>query len=184
VDIALARHGPLALGNEPWLAPRDLADWIQRYHCSSITSSDPPREIKSRAAASTLVCSNAARCLQSAQRIDPGREILPDPIYREAELPHNFWSYPKLPPSMWAVVFRVAWLCGYTSTNESCLAATARAGLAAQQLIAVARARGPVLLIGHGIMNRLIGRQLLMLGCHGPRRPSSAHWRLTLYKMQ
>jgi broad specificity phosphatase PhoE len=157
VDIALARHGPLALGKEPWLSPRDLGGWIQRYYYARVAPSDPPREIEARAAASTLVCSNAARCLESAQRIAPDREILSDAIYREADLPHNFWHYPKLPPSVWAAVFRVAWLCGYGGNAESCVAATARAGVAAQQLIAVARARGPVLLIGHGIMNRLIG---------------------------
>jgi broad specificity phosphatase PhoE len=184
VDIALARHGPLALAHEPWVAPRDLGGWIFRYQSTGIVASEPPRDIQARAASSTLVCSTAARCLESARRIAAGRQILSEAIYCEADLPHSFWSHPRLPPPLWAAAFRAAWLLGYSANAESRLAATARAGIAAQQLVALARSSGPVLLIGHGIMNRLIGKQLRALGCRGPANPSSGHWRFSLYEMR
>jgi broad specificity phosphatase PhoE len=183
LGIALARHGPSALTGEPWTTPQDFGAWIERYQCASIDSSDPPEQIKAIAAQSTIACSTALRCVESAQRIAPGREILTDALYREAELPHSLWLRPKLPPAIWAAMFRAAWFGGFSADAESCGEATARARSAAQQLIALARARGPVLLMGHGIVNLLIARQLLALGCRGPKRPASGHWRFTRYQI-
>src|SRR5271154_290203 len=111
-SITLTRHGPLALNDEAWTAPQGLNAWIERYQSASILPSEPPNEIKIRAASSRVVCSTALRCIESAQRIAPGREILPDAVYREAGLPHNLWAFPKLPPAFWASAFRLAWYRG------------------------------------------------------------------------
>ena len=182
LDIALARHGPLVLEDEPWISPQKFGGWIERYQCASIDSSEPPALIKAIAAQSTIVCSTALRCVESAQRIAPGREILADALYREAELPHSLWSRPKLPAAIWAAVFRVAWFGGFSTGAESYGEAIVRARGAAQQLMSLAGARGPVLMIGHGIVNLLIARQLLALGCRGPKRPSTGHWQLSRYR--
>jgi Histidine phosphatase superfamily (branch 1) len=183
LEIALARHGRLVLEGEPWTSAQNLSAWIDRYQCASLDSSEPPQQIKARAASSTVVCSNAPRCVESAQRIAPGREILADALYCEAGLPHAQWLRPKLPAAVWAAVFRVAWFCGYSAGAESYVEAGARARLAAEQLIAMARVRGPVLMVGHGIANILIARHLRALGCRGPNRPSTQHWQFSLYRM-
>jgi broad specificity phosphatase PhoE len=182
LDIALLRHGPLALEDEPWIAPQKFGAWIERYQHASIDSSDPPEQIKVIAAQSTIVCSTALRCVESAQRIAPGREILADALYREAELPHSLWPRPRLPPVIWAGLFRAAWFGGFSAGAESYGEASLRARSAAQQLMVLARARGPVLMIGHGIVNLLIARQLLALGWRGPKRPSTGHWRCSRYQ--
>ena len=182
-SIALTRHGPVALNDEPWIAPRNLNAWIERYQSASILPAEPPHEIKTQAASSMLVCSTALRCIESAQRIAPGRKILPDAMYSEAGLPHNLWTFPKLPPALWALAFRLAWFRGFSAHAESYAEANARADLAAEQLIALARARGPVLLVGHGIVNVLIARRLLALGCCGPRRPATRHWGCSIYRL-
>jgi hypothetical protein len=182
LDIALARHGPLALEDQPWITPQKFGAWIERYQCASIDSSDPPEQIKLIAAQATIVCSTALRCLESAQRIAPGREILADALYREADLPHSLWAHPKLPAAIWAGVFRAAWFGGFSAGAESYGEATLRARSAAQQLMILARARGPVLMMGHGIVNLLIARQLLALGWRGPKRPSTGHWRCSRYR--
>jgi broad specificity phosphatase PhoE len=181
LDIALARHGPLALRDEPWTTPQKFGGWIERYQGASIDSSDPPEQIKVIAAQATIVCSTALRCVESAQRIASGREILADALYREAEMPHSLWPRPRLPAVVWAAVFRAAWFGGFSAGVESYGEATLRARSAAQQLMSLARARGPVLMMGHGIVNLLIARQLLALGCRGPRRPSTGHWHLSRY---
>jgi broad specificity phosphatase PhoE len=177
------RHGSLALNDEPWTAPRNLNVWIERYQSASIMPSEPPHEIKRQAASSMVVCSTALRCIESAQRIAPGREFLPDALYSEAGLPHNLWTFPKLPPALWALAFRLAWFRGFSAHAESYAEAKVRADLAAEQLIALAQARGPVLLVGHGIVNVLIARRLLALGWCGPRRPATRHWGCSVYRL-
>jgi histidine phosphatase superfamily protein (branch 1) len=182
-SIALARHGPVALKDEPWTAPRNLGAWIDRYQSAGILPSEPPNEIKEYAAHSRLVCSTAMRCVESARRISPLREILTDRLYREAELPHSLWKYPKLPPPMWALVFRAAWFRGFSAHAESYAEANLRAHHAAQQLVALARSGGPVLLMGHGIMNALITRHLLALGCRGSTMAAARHWGFNIYQL-
>ena len=130
-----------------------------------------------------VVCSTALRCIESARRIAPGREILANAVYREAGLPHNLWAVPKLPPEFWALAFRLAWFCGFSAHAESYAEAIARARLAAEQLIALAQAHGQVLMVGHGIVNVLIARGLLAMGCAGPKRPATRHWGFSVYRL-
>jgi hypothetical protein len=182
-SIALARHGPVALNDEPWAAPQDLSAWIGRYQSAGILPSEPPNEIKVYAEHSRLVSSTALRCVESARRISPLREILTDSLYREAELPHSLWKFPKLPPPIWALVFRAAWFCGFSAHAESYAEANVRAHFAAQQLVALARSSGRVLLMGHGIMNALIARHLRALGCRGSKTAAARHWGFSVYRL-
>jgi broad specificity phosphatase PhoE len=58
-----------------------------------------------------------------------------------------------------------------------------RARGAAQRLIELARERGSVLLVGHGVMNRLIAAALLARGAVGPRRLRSGYWTSGVYEI-
>ncbi|MBU0654534.1 MAG: histidine phosphatase family protein [Gammaproteobacteria bacterium] len=62
--------------------------------------------------------------------------------------------------SVWVVVLRIAWFAGYAQNGESFPSARQRAQVATQHLTQLAAEHGSVLLVGHGIMNRLLGRAL------------------------
>ncbi|HEY0799929.1 MAG TPA: histidine phosphatase family protein, partial [Steroidobacteraceae bacterium] len=184
MEIVLARHGKLRMARGRWIAPRDLAEWIARYDRADIESDAPPAAIQSRVAASaTLVSSTTFRCVQSARRLAPNRTILTEEVFREAELPYAIWRSPKLPSSVWATLFRVGWFCGFCGQGESFFSARARARIAAERLIALGRDTGSVFLTGHGIMNMLIAKQLLLLGAAGPNRPQAKHWAFSVYEL-
>jgi hypothetical protein len=102
-------------------------------------------------------------------------------VFCEADLPYGHWNIPKLPLSVWGVLFRLAWFCGYSSNVESLLRAEARALCAAKRLLALARKNGSVFLVGHGIMNMLIAKQLLAMGWSGPKRPVNKYWQFSVY---
>jgi broad specificity phosphatase PhoE len=69
---------------------------------------------------------------------------------------------PRFSPFTWAFFLRIAWLCGFSGGVESARAKV-RANTAAQRLQLIAN-EGPVLLLGHGFMNRLIAKQLESAG--------------------
>ncbi|WP_181373306.1 hypothetical protein [Massilia glaciei] len=57
-------------------------------------------------------------------------------------------------------------------------------GRAPRKARLVARASsGPVLLVGHGIMNRLIAKGLLALGWHGTASPGGRHWQAGTFRL-
>ena len=81
-----------------------------------------------------MITSPLKRCTQSAALLRQDKQILADPIFGEPDLPHPSWRFPKLPLSVWGVLFRLAWFCGFSSNAESVSDATARARSAAERL--------------------------------------------------
>ncbi|HEY2678706.1 MAG TPA: histidine phosphatase family protein [Steroidobacteraceae bacterium] len=183
MEITLVRHGKPNIQGGAWVAPAQMRDWVASFNRAGIVSERPPATIVSRAqAAATIVCSSLSRSMESAQLLAPNRSILVEDVFREAEMPCSSWRAPKLPASVWSLLFRTGWICGLSADAESLATAKARARAAAHRLISLARDSGSVLLVGHGIMNMLIARQLLVLGAVGPTRPRARYWNCSVYR--
>ena len=75
------------------------------------------------------------------------------------------------------------WLFGFNKNGESFTKAKTRAKEAACQLIALAEENEKVILIGHGVMNRLIARQLRLCKWQGPSSPGRKYWEYGIYKI-
>lgn len=188
VRIVLVRHGRPAFDHRGWIAPKDMGARIARYGYAGIQTNagadtETVGERQAYAAAVTaargagcIAASDLARSKQSARLLANGRELLCEPLFREADMPYCKWGWPVLPYRLWCAMFRVAWLCGFSAQAESLADAEARARDAAQRLMDLARERGSVLLVGHGVMNRLIARDLLARGAMGPRRLGTGFW--------
>jgi len=56
--------------------------------------------------------------------------------------------------------------------------------MAADILVTFAKvSNGPVLLMGHGVMNRLIGKELISLGWKVFRRQGNGYWNARIYSL-
>jgi broad specificity phosphatase PhoE len=80
-------------------------------------------------------------------------------------------------------LFRLAWFCGFDSRAETASMAAQRAGEGAEKLISLAQEAEAVFLVGHGVMNSLIAKQLLTRGARGPRLTHSRYWDCSIYRM-
>ncbi len=158
-----------------WIAPADMREWIAHY-AAAVTIADaiPHSSIQLALNASTVVSSNTPRALSSLQALGIAPTIT-DGLFAETGLPYALWRFPRLPAAGWAVFFRLLWFAGYSQNSESLLAARIRARSAARQLVALAE-QGPVLLMGHGIMNRLIAAELTGQGWSSPTQYSNRYW--------
>jgi broad specificity phosphatase PhoE len=180
--IVLARHGRPDFQRGKWIAPRELPDWIARYDGAGIVD-EPPDEAVRHAASALIVSSPTLRAMESARRLAQGRGIVTCELFREADLPHSLWRWPKLPPALWVALFRLAWFCGFDSRAETASMAAQRAGEGAEKLISLAQEAEAVFLVGHGVMNSLIAKQLLTRGARGPRLTHSRYWDCSIYRM-
>jgi broad specificity phosphatase PhoE len=182
MEIVLARHGKPNLRHWVWITPRQMKEWIEIYNRAEILSEEIPSDTLRQASVSgVIVSSTMLRCIESARALDVEKSPLIEEVFCEADLPHGHWNMPKLPLSVWGVLFRLAWFCGYSSNAESLLQAEARALCAAKRLVALARENGSVFLVGHGIMTMLIAKQLLAMGWSGPKRPANQYWQFSVY---
>ena len=183
-QIILARHGRPAWDFRTPIPGHALAGWLRGEAEAPLDSSPRPSAELERLSrmAKCLVTSPLRRSQDSAQLLAPAKVPLIDPCFREAELPCAIRSGLRLRPDMWAWLARSAWFCGWSVGVESFSAARERASKAATVLTGHAEARGAVVLVGHGLMNILIARQLRAAGWHGPRFPSPQHWTFGVYK--
>lgn len=77
------------------------------------------------------------------------------------------------------------WLSGLSRNVERVGKAKQRAAQAANSLVGLAKASdGPVLLMGHGVMNRLIAGELRSLGFKEYCSQGNGYWNASIYRLQ
>ncbi|MDR0204141.1 MAG: phosphoglycerate mutase family protein [Delftia acidovorans] len=183
MEIILIRHGKPGFTDANKVAAHEMPKWIESYDLSEIGDDEPPQACRLMARRSRMAASSSLpRAVSSGAALNLELQIV-DGIFREAELP--IYSIPilKLSPFVWMAIFRLIWLCGMSREAESFYMAKKRARRAAGMLINHAKEHdGPILLVGHGIMNRLIARELMALGWKARSRAGNGYWSASVFK--
>lgn len=185
MQIALLRHGKPKFPKSGWVSGNEFRDWLGTFNANGLSdrSLPPPELLKGVEKYSCVVCSDIGRSIESAGHLGLKEREVEDRLFREAELPHWNHSWLKLPPALWTALLRVLWLMGYSKDCESKSEAKARAERGAQKLIYLAEKEGSVLLVGHGIVNRYIAKELSAKGWAGPRSPRYGYWSFNVFKL-
>jgi len=183
MEIILIRHGKPNISTSKSTSAIEFGHWIDSYNASGLCSSSIPSE-KAIAVAqkcNAVVCSELQRSIESSKALGIKNIEITSSIFNEAGLPVSNWQYPKMSPKLWAALFRVLWIFGYSKNSESFKEAKVRASEAAGLLIDLANTHGRVLFVGHGVYNRLLANELKALGWAGPKNPGSKHWSFGIY---
>ncbi len=182
IEILVVRHGRPACDYRTRIRGRDLGQWAEAYeHAPLDLALAPPAELVVRAATIPLVVtSTIRRARDSAALVAPGRPALNDPLFDEAGLPTSIELGVALRPIHWGALARVAWLLGWSGDVESLREATSRAARAADRLAGLALTHGSVMLVGHGMLNTLICRELRRAGWKGTGSPRTYWGRVAL----
>ncbi|WP_342754809.1 histidine phosphatase family protein [Pantoea sp. MBD-2R] len=179
MSIILMRHGKPDHhpgGRLPALA---MEQWCEAYDMSRVEDAPPDRCRQVVSTADYIITSPLLRARSSLAKLDREPASI-DELFSEVSLPVMRLGYPHLPAAFWLTVLRTLWLCGYAGSVESFQQAERRAALAATTLIEHS-SKGNVLLVGHGIMNKLIARELRKAGWLAEKHASSRHWSTAIY---
>ncbi|MCR6095175.1 histidine phosphatase family protein [Salipaludibacillus agaradhaerens] len=183
--IALIRHGESHHRDDSPVTKAQLSWWIKIYNQSGVRETEifPTDTIKAMTMSSFIVTSDLKRAIDSAALLKPDSNRRSDSLFREAELPVPYFipSWLKMRPALWLVLLRCLWLVGVTKGCESLREAETRAEKAAAKLISYAEKEGSVVLVGHGVFNRLIAKQLRKKGWRGNKKTKTTHWSCTMY---
>jgi broad specificity phosphatase PhoE len=182
--IVLLRHGRSQIPAWPRIPPRDMGQWIDACNQSGIAPDFPPPAVTLEAvgACRVLICSDWPRSVESARSLTGSDPYLIDPLFRELGLPHGDAAFPLANPKNWVTFFRLLWFIGYRRNSESLAEGKLRAKAAAAKLAGLAQVHGPVLLAGHGMMNRFIAAELRRSGWRGPKTPGRRYWEFGVYE--
>ena len=184
MKIVMLRHGKPVIPSLRKLSASAFSDWVHEYNAAGLcpTSQPPEYALKCADGCNAVVCSALPRSIESAKAFTNKSIVLSDPIFNEAGLPAANWQAIKLSPKIWAVVFRILWLLGYSRYSESYKDARSRVSEAVEKLSELARRYDSVLFVGHGVYNRILANELRRHGWLGPKNPGSSHWAFGVYE--
>jgi broad specificity phosphatase PhoE len=183
--IALIRHGESHHRDDSPVTKAQLSRWINTYNQSGVRETEifPSDTIKAITMSSFIVTSNLKRAIDSATLLKPDSNKRNESLFREVELPVPYFipSWLKMSPAIWLVLLRCLWFVGVTKGCESLREAETRAEKAAAKLISYAEKEGSVVLVGHGVFNRLIAKELRKKGWCGHKKTKTAYWSCSTY---
>ena len=183
MKITLMRHGKPAFDFSRRIKAGELGSLIHEYNQAKIANQPSNRAIAQAKNCKAAVCSNLPRSILSADVLMRKQVVLSSELFREAPLPYPNNGNIRLPLSAWAVLLRAAWFLGYSQNAESISATRKRAEEASRLLIQLAKEYGSILLVGHGIINHLLAKELSKQGWMSEAKsPSSRYWGFGVYE--
>ena len=184
MEITLLRHGKPVNLSLKRISASSFYEWVQKYNTSGLCSTSKPttQALGCARDSKAIVCSELPRSIESAKVLNSGSIISSNIVFNEAGLPVASWNTLKLSPKIWALIFRVFWLLGYSKNSESFKEAKERAIKAVNKLTELAHEHESVLFVGHGIYNRILANELRKSGWSGPKNPGTKHWSIGVYK--
>jgi broad specificity phosphatase PhoE len=181
VRITLLRHGQPDFDWQKKVRGSDFRKIERAYDAADIIDAPPESSRRLVCSHRVVVSSTLPRSIQSAHALGACTIHLSSPIFREINVPFFDHTSIKLPLRLWVPILRTLWLLGYSNNTESLPRARARAQAAANQLITLAREHKSVLLVGHGVLNHYIAKELLAAHWIGPGNPGRKYWAFGTY---
>ncbi|PTB83637.1 hypothetical protein C9926_01845 [Sulfurovum lithotrophicum] len=176
-QITLIRHAKVDIDNSQKISASLLKKWVEAYDSAPIHSeSFPSKEtIDIAQKADVVVTSTLRRAIDSANVL--GVEIYEqNSLFNEAAIPEANISFFKLKPKRWLVILRLMLLVGLGKKDVSLKASKAQAKNAAKRLRDISHIHDHVVLVGHGGMNWLIGKELIKEGWILEGQSSHKNW--------
>ena len=174
MQITILRHGVPDLSGWGKISSSRMPEWIKAYNAAGVKHEALlfPQEAVGEFKHNFVVCSDLARSIHSDQLIGYQSPHLVNAIFREAELPEIQIPFARLTPHAWSMVFRLFWFAGISNKAEAIEPFKQRVSLAAAKLVQLAREHDSILLIGHGIINRFLAKELIADGWLGDEAPN------------
>jgi len=181
--IYLLRHGKPDYPKASFLSGHDFGRWIDRFNNKGITSdSNPPKEvIKLASNCEKILCSTLQRSTESAHKLATPAFVIADSLFVEVDIPQPKPKTLKLPLCLWLLSMRIAWFLGYTKNCNSISEETKRAYSCGRKLEKYSEKHSQIMLIGHGFINRFIGRYLSENGWQKNKLNKEKYWSLYQY---
>ncbi|WP_025783399.1 histidine phosphatase family protein [Sporosarcina sp. D27] len=185
MEISLIRHGKSKCIEKSIMSSKDFSGWVESYNDNGVFEENfyPSATLEKIKTANIVVTSDLKRSIESAKLLNPNVPVMSTPLFRETELPipSSIIGGLKLNPSIWALILRGFWFCGYSRDCESLIEAKERAKKASDLLMEFAQKNLVVVVVGHGFFNMLVASELRKKGWKGKSKTSSKHWNCTTY---
>ncbi len=184
MTITLIRHAEVDISKYTLAYAFELKEWLETYNHAEIKKDLLAKEEIGKIfdESHCIICSELKRSSDSVLLYKKTIDIK-DKLFNEADLPYANWGWVKLPLISWAFLFRFMWLFGYEQNGESLETAKLRAKEATDVLVKLAKEQRSVTLLGHGLMNRLIAKELVRRGWSAKNKMGAKNWDYGVFEL-
>ena len=183
MEIILLRHGKPKVELEGYFSAKELKQLVVAYENSAIID-EPTKELKNNFENYYVVCSNLPRSIDSAEKLGFKNINLSGALFRETDLPHFDKGFLKLHVVVWLILLRLMWLFGFSKNGESFSEAKKRSKKAANELTLLAQENENIIVVGHGLFNRLITKQLRLSGWQDTGFVGRRYWEFNTFTVK
>ena len=183
--IILLRHGEVDIKNYQNISAHQFEEWIIEYNNADIKSDFSSKDSIEILLNETdiIICSTLKRSKQSIEIFNK-TPFETDDVFNEAEIPFSNWTLLKLNPRTWLIFFRILWFFGYSNNCESFKQTKLRAKKATKKLIELSDQNKTVILVGHGMINRLIRKELILQKWNETKKLKSNNWDYGVFELK
>jgi len=181
MEIVLLRHGKPSYTFKGKARASDISREIELYDKANLADHPTPEALDIALRCDSVVCSALSRSLETANALGFEKINSTNAHFNEAALPHFKRGDIVMPIVAWVAVLRIFSLSGFSRHGESYLQCKQRATQATKDLITTAQNHQRTLLVGHGIFNHFIAKELRKQNWLGPKSPGKSHWSFAVY---
>lgn len=182
--IILIRHGKVDIDTKTTINSLAMREWVKEYDLAPLLNKNTPskKTLEALEGVEYVFSSRLRRSLDSAEvfglRVDEENSL-----FNEAEIPPAQIPFFKFRPKVWLIVLRLLLLLKIGQKNSSFQASKKRATKATEYILKYSTEYNKMVLVGHGGLNWLIGKELEKRGWKPRTKPSTKNWSANLYTL-
>lgn len=179
--ITFIRHAKVDMDSSTPITSGMLKNWEDAYNSAPIIQDIPHDETlhKTFIEADYILSSTLRRTKDSVALlgycVDDSHAL-----FDEAKIPVLSGNFMRLKPTSWMVVFRLLSLIGFGRWAVTLKETRCQAKEASKVLMELSKEHDHIILVGHGVMNWLIRKELLVLEWQGKDKDAHGNWGLTV----
>lgn len=180
-QIIFIRHAKVDMDSSKPIYAKSLKEWEEAYNSAPILNLLPePELVKSVHDADYVISSTHRRSIDSLRLLEV-RIDEQNMLFNEAAIPALKGSLIKLKPTQWLVLFRLLSLLGAGRWARTLKETREDAKIAAQRLLELSQEYDKIVLMGHGVMNWLIRKELSKYRWKSDGKEVHGNWGCTVF---
>ncbi len=179
--ITFVRHAKVDMDSSKPITAKMLKSWEDEYNTASIIQDIPKDKALYRAfdEVDYIISSTLRRSIDSVELV--GKDVNEaNALFNEAQIPVLEGQYIKLKPTSWLVLFRLLSLIGFGRWAVTLRETKIQAKEASKILLEHSEEHDNIILVGHGVMNWLIRKELLALAWKSEGKDAHGNWGMTV----
>ena len=179
--ITFVRHAKVDMDSSKSITAKMLKSWEEEYNTAPIIQNIPQDEALHKVIAEVdYILSSTLRRTKDSIVLLGSSVDESNALFNEAQIPTLNGNFIKLKPTSWMVVFRLLSLVGFGRWAVTLKETKMQAKEASMLLLERSKEHDNIILVGHGVMNWLIRKELLDSDWKGEGKDAHGNWGMTV----